>query len=384
MCPGSCWKQRRQSLRRLGSGLRLLALSLLLLRGVPVRPLNAQSPAAPAPAPVVAQPYVLHVYENLVQVPTLVLTTTHESYRGLRPDKFFIQLDGGPRFHPREVHLEGDDPISMAVLLDAGPGEQGALLQRAAAVLNRAAASTFTNRDQLSVFAFNCSLVHAALNQPASIPGLSTSVSEVLGAAQLHSAPGGGHCRQPLHLWDAMAVVVGELSQQPGRRVLVVISDGQDRGSKNASAALTQYATGNSVTVFGIRPTPPPVPVLGSGLPGPLLQETALNSAFGGICGGTGGMLLGSDPSSLAGDFERVLRLLRARYILEFPRFRNGSNGVHEIDVSTADFGAIVRTGGVSVPLEDKALENDPTTVHSDTSQNPTLGQGRKGRKYKP
>src|ERR1700733_1296118 len=62
--------------------------------------------------------YTLHVYTDLLQVPTIVLTPLHSNYRALTKESFTLSLDGGPRFHPTNVRLEGDDPITIAVLLD--------------------------------------------------------------------------------------------------------------------------------------------------------------------------------------------------------------------------------------------------------------------------
>src|SRR6201995_1375638 len=50
--------------------------------------------------------YTLHVYTDLLQVPTIVLTQLHSNYRALTKESFTLSLDGGPRFHPTNVRLE--------------------------------------------------------------------------------------------------------------------------------------------------------------------------------------------------------------------------------------------------------------------------------------
>ena len=41
--------------------------------------------------------YTLHVYTDLLQVPTIVLTPLHSDYRALTKENFTLSLDGGPR-----------------------------------------------------------------------------------------------------------------------------------------------------------------------------------------------------------------------------------------------------------------------------------------------
>jgi hypothetical protein len=68
----------------------------------------------------------VRVYANLVQIPTLVLDSRRRPIRSLTHHKFFIRIDGGPRFHVSNVRIEGDDPIALAALLDVKtipPGE---------------------------------------------------------------------------------------------------------------------------------------------------------------------------------------------------------------------------------------------------------------------
>src|ERR1700744_5922254 len=71
--------------------------------------------------------YTLHVYTNLMQFPTVVLGPDLKPLPPVPRDKFNITIDGGPIFHPTKMRIEGDDPISLAVLLDAGGDQKGVL-----------------------------------------------------------------------------------------------------------------------------------------------------------------------------------------------------------------------------------------------------------------
>ena len=59
-----------------------------------------------------------HAYSNLVQIPTLVLSQDRNPLGPIAPDRFFVSVDSGARFRVSHVRLEGDDPISLAILLD--------------------------------------------------------------------------------------------------------------------------------------------------------------------------------------------------------------------------------------------------------------------------
>src|SRR6202012_3261877 len=62
-------------------------------------------------------------------------------------------------------------------------------------------------------------------------------------------------CRARLPLWDYISEVLKELDQQPGRRVLLAITDGGDDGSKTLWKDVMFHAQIHSETVFGLMPT---------------------------------------------------------------------------------------------------------------------------------
>src|SRR5450631_3194961 len=74
---------------------------------------------AAAQAPEDATVPTLHAYADLVQVPTLVLSTIDfRPATWVDQRKFSVSFDGGPKFHVTHARLEGDDPLSVAILLD--------------------------------------------------------------------------------------------------------------------------------------------------------------------------------------------------------------------------------------------------------------------------
>jgi hypothetical protein len=79
-------------------------------------------------------------------------------------------------------------------------------------------------------------------------------------------------------------------------------------------------------------------------------------------------MVLHTTPNSLASNLQRVISLVRGRYILQFPRPYNGANGLHSIVVTVSRSNDFVRTTGIAYPSRDPALQNAPDTIPSSPS----------------
>jgi len=63
--------------------------------------------------------HTLHVYTNLIQIPTLVLGPNRERLtKPIAENRFSVSIDSGPKFRATHVRLEGDDAISLSILLD--------------------------------------------------------------------------------------------------------------------------------------------------------------------------------------------------------------------------------------------------------------------------
>ncbi len=322
-------------------------------------------------------PYTLHVYEDLVQVPTLVLNSLHGSYRGLNAAHFTLRLDAGPPFHPRHVRLEGDDPINLSFLLDVSSPDAARLLESFGSALAKLPPDLFHPDDRISVFAYDCSLVRSLTNVPASLPALRAGVASALAAPGLHQRAGAASPCGPTRLWDAIAGVAVRVGELPGRRVLFIVSTGDDGGSSNTWNTVRSYADNLSLALFGVRPALPTIHLPpGSVAPPPYVLHV-FEDPFDMLCGGTGGLALDVAPGALALTLDRVVDLLRHRYIVEFPRPSNGTAGVHQLLVNIPDKSAIIRSTGIVVPVPDKAVLNDPSTVPSDPTRAPIQGDRR-------
>jgi VWFA-related protein len=342
-------------------------------------PFLVAAAAAQQPAPT---PYVLHVYANLVQVPTLALTTDYTPLPPLARQQFNIRLDAGPAFHPTQMRMEGDDPITLAVLLDAS-GPQQRLLNAFAPAFANLAHTSLHPQDTVSLFAVDCTLIRSANAQPANSSALAGAVTQALTAPGLHHNAPHPSCERSLHLWDALATIVNQMARTPGRKVILIVSSGIDHHSATTFASLRELAESQGITLFGVRDLVRFVGDYGAHNLGPSPSGVYLapghtdEDIFIDLCEGTGGLILTTNQQDLAPTLQRIVTMLRGRYILEFPRPEHSTAGRHSIDVTVPSRRAYIATAGVTVALPDPALAADPSTVPSTTHSPAVLGTRR-------
>jgi hypothetical protein len=325
----------------------------------------------------------LHVYTNLVQVPTLVLTMNQDLIDKPIPEsRFSVSIDSGRWFRATHVRRERDDPISLSILLDVS-GDAADLMPKMEDALGKLVPLSLHSRDRVSVYALDCSLRRSLNDAPANSLLLKAAAGAALEQWMLRkrNKPEGG-CALRGHLWDALGAVAVGLSDLPGRRVILVVTDGHDTGSKNSWNEVRFFAQANGIAVFALSYAP--VSSVGMGnygvgrgryLPsggGSLGVESPLIS----VCELSGGIVMRmNDPTALSKSLERFVTMLRERYIVEFPRAANSTAGEHDLEVKIDKGGYIkIRPSGVSVALPDPAWMADPTTIQTGPSQAPEEG----------
>lgn len=307
----------------------------------------------------------LHVYPDLVQIPTLVLGKNHQAIPQIPENRFFVSINGGPKFPVTHARLEGDDPISLAILLD--PGEQDAdLMSSIDAAIAGLAPLSLTARDHLSIYALDCELFRSSVNDPADPAAVKQAVDSVL--QSWNARPGvqqSASCPNRRYLWDSVAVVTDELRARSGLRVMLVVSGGVDGGSRNNWNLVRLYAQGSSVAIFGITRAPN-----SSFAPSDFRAENAFNS----VCQLSGGMLLTASPDNLAKQLQWFMKMVRGRYIVEFPHPVTTKPSHLNMEVTIANRYAFIRPAGAAVSVDDPKILNDPMTVHPDASYAPQVG----------
>jgi len=313
----------------------------------------------------------LHVYANSIQVPVLVLGRNHEAIPQIAGNRFNVSIDDGPLFRATHVRLEGDDPISLSILLDVGGSETEMLAKIGEAIAGLAPLSLHA-RDQVSVYVLDCSLVRSLKDEPAEYGRLKAGVDSALQPWVSRGRKARKReCQHPMHLWDALTYMTSEMTGLSGRRVILAVTDGNDTGSKRTWNELRTYAQSTGVAIFGL-----------SFAPAMLLRQGVLNKSYAGhedaleaVCELSGGMVIGADERGVAQKLKLFTTMVRGRYIVEFPRPLKGEAGQHHLDITIKKSDASIRAAGISVPVPDPVLMADPMTVPTDPSSTPELGK---------
>jgi hypothetical protein len=348
--------------------------------------------AQDAPRPQDEPITTLHVYANLVQVPTLVLGPYLQQVKPIAENRFSVSIDNGPWFRATHVHMAEDEPISLSILLDVS-GNVAELMPKIDEAIAGLAPLSLHPEDRVSIYALDCSLTRSGNNFSAESAVLKNAVDSALRSwtdsrANKHEPK----CEHPIHLWDGLAYVVSELYKVPGRRVILVVSDGRDRGSRRSWNDVRAFAQSTGATVFGMIYLPQ-YPngnytasgnhMVGNRIVGSSgFGQLGTDDPFQMLCQMSGGMVLSSSSKWLDETLRRFTTMVRGRYIVEFPRPAKSTAGQHNLQVRVEKSGPdIVRWAGISVPVPDAAVLADPTTVHSDPSLTPQLGKGQSMKK---
>ena len=346
---------------------------------------TAQATLSPPPTP------TLRVYANLKQVPVLVLTHDYERMKPIDPSGFRISLDSGPLFRPTFVRREGDDPISLAILIDASK-PYNELLPSLIKAIAALPPDFLHPQDRVSVYAIDCTLIRTIYDTGANPAALADGVQRAMAPWQIRQTQNEElkkknkipppRCRIGLPLWDSMAEVLKDLDQQPGRRVLLAITDGEDTGSKTLWKDVMVHAQIRSETVFGLLPAITTVFKLYAPLDETKEIRHIESPSFGGpedkfeqICVNSGGIELQANEHTTIFRLKEFTQMVRERYILEYPRGPNEEPGLHTIAVSYRKKSNLyIATTGITVPIASEDEKESMKTMQADPSRTPPVG----------
>ena len=204
----------------------------------------------------------LHVYQNILQASVLVLQPNRDRIgKPIDAERFSVSLDAGPWFRAAHVRREGDDPISLSILLDVS-GDGGLMMPKMAEAIAALAPESLRPQDRVSVYVLDCSLIKAASDVPPDLATLKRSVKMVLSSWTARNsnkhAKGGveSDCKQPDYLWDAVAELTDVSQELPGRRVILLVSGGEDKGSAHTWNQVRADAQEADVAIFGLKYAP--------------------------------------------------------------------------------------------------------------------------------
>jgi VWFA-related protein len=242
------------------------------------RSAGAQTASATPPSPPVTAaaggadtPNTLSVDARLVNLPVTVRDKKGALVQNLTKDDFSLQVDGHPqviRYFDKDTNL----PLTLGLLVDTSASQRNVIDDE------RAASSSFldqmltTDKDKAFVIQFARDIellqdvtssrpkLQAALKEidtPPPADGSYVSAPSPTGGSDSGSGSGNGNAsdrrRAGTTLYDALFLASDELmSKQKGRKAVIILSNGDDRGSKETLAKAIEAAQRADTIVYAI------------------------------------------------------------------------------------------------------------------------------------
>jgi Ca-activated chloride channel family protein len=291
-------------------------------RGVAARG-GAQQPASrPAPTP----PQETNegaVNVRIVRLPITVLDKKDQPVAGLGASDFEIFEDKQPQRIESFTDEKTGIPVHVAVLLDISGSTAGKLgfEKEAAKDFLYTVVRARKDRGAFAVFDDNINLLQDFTDK---LDLLDKAVDSV-------KKPGSDTA-----LWDAVWLICDEkMRSAPGRRVIVLITDGVDTASRARLKDAIEIAQATETTVFAISTKAGlsgVVPGVEMGTP----KDTG-DRELDRLCGETGGkaFFIG-DKLGLEKSFSRVAKELRAQYVVTYKPARAFDGSYRRIEVKLA------------------------------------------------
>ena len=249
---------------------------------------------------------------------TAVVTERGRFVSGLSQNVFRVFENGAPQ-NIAHFSAEGS-PLEIVVAIDVSESMTQAMPQLKNSV--KKFLSALGPKDQVTLTAFN--------DQMFTLTRRETSVAQRTRAVDRLSAWGG------TALYDVIIRGVQQLSRQPGRRVMVVFSDGDDRTSHSTIHAVEQAVRANDATLFMVA--------LGRGV-----KEAQLRSGIERLVELSGGRLLFVERSEqLDEPFAEILDELSNQYIIGYESTntkRDGSWREVKLEIPNGSYTVRTRQG---------------------------------------
>lgn len=256
---------------------------------------------------------------NLVQLFVVVTNEDGEPVQGLKRGDFKI------RFHGQEQPIErfqvaDDVPLTLGLLIDTS-GSMDVLLTDAERAAARFLINTLIPKDRAFLVSF--------ANRPHLLQPATGDLNRLLQRFAVLRAGGA------TALYDSIVFSTVQLWDQPGRRAVVLLTDGYDEGSHMPIRRVIQYSRLVGAPVYIVS-------LAGLYNERGSVRRTDLEA----ITDHTGGRVYYiNDISKLAGAYDQINRELRSQYVLAFPTDHPLTEGeLDEIAVKVDRKGVDVRT----------------------------------------
>lgn len=314
----------------------LAAGGLFLLPSPPAETLAAQAPPSTtqAPPPVTQPPFVIEADVNVVSVTAVIFDKAGRFVPGLGPQDVELLEDGVKQqvTYFREASAEGAGeriPLSVALVLDTS----GSMVPNMRFLQESATNFLYKleETDTAMVVSFN-ETVKGSSEFTSDFERLEQSVNGL--------QPWGG-----TSLYDAVHYSLGKVKDQPGRKAVVVFSDGADTTSTSFNdQGVVDYAKAVEATIYviGFR-----------GAPG--LFASSNKGFFRKLCDETGGAFFFPDKiGELNKIFNLIAKELKSHYLLSYSPERSPDGSFRTISLrlvspKAKDYEVRVRKGYFAV-----------------------------------
>jgi Ca-activated chloride channel family protein len=266
--------------------------------------------SALAPLAVLAQAPTLHVDVRLVNVFVNVTDRNGAIVGGLTRDDFALTEDGQPQ-RIANFERQSELPLHLTLAIDTS-GSVSKDMAAEADAARRFAHALLRSQDQMSLLQFATDV-----RELVSFTNKVSQIDHGLGQLRGDSATA---------LYDAICLGSERLDGNPGRRVLVIISDGDDTASTATYAQALEQALRNEAMIYSIIDVP-----IESSAGRDLGGEHALIT----LAEQTGGKSFYVSDGGLDKAFARVSDDLRTQYLLEYyPKNQEPGRAFHHIQVT--------------------------------------------------
>lgn len=233
---------------------------------------------------------------QLVQLQVLVVDRNGNPIGDLKPEDFEVR-ENGERRQVENLHVSNDIPLSLGLAIDSS-GSMEPIWRQTNAIAEAFLNGALTWRDQAFLVDFDSTL---RLVQP--LTGSKPLLARGLGRL----FPQGNTA-----LYDAILFSLLQYGETPGRRALVVVTDGFDSNSRSDPTRAIDFGKRLGVPVYVVA-----MRSLGFG---PTTMEDAnLRNSMRLITGPTGGRLFQIESiDQMASVFEHIEEELRRQYVLTY------------------------------------------------------------------
>ena len=277
--------------------------------------LLSEAPRASPQDPAQRPPIVIGAEVQIVSVPVLVFDKGGRFIPDLKKSEITILEDGVPQEITYLANSTGDDriPLSLALTLDTSGSMQPSI------AFLKEAATYFTGKleasDQALVVSFN-----ESVKSSSEFTDDTERMDSFINGLQVW----GGTA-----LYDAVLYGLDRLRDRPGRKALILLSDGDDSGASQANKAqVTAVAKSLEVSIYSVG-------IQGFDTPKGFLKNLAEDTG--------GAYYFPNKVSELIKVFEAISKDLKNNYLVAYSPTRPADNTYRKIEVRVKRPDATVR-----------------------------------------